>query len=277
MRKRSSNHSSAPKKFRRLPLKPISAILILLIGLLFVSVSIGRFLINSELFRIKDIISNGNKSADLSYLKAKNIFTVNLQKETVYISQLYPDYRTVKLVRVLPSRLYAEFIKRKAIAIIKLNRYFCVDETGALFDVPEQLEGQYLPIILGLETKIFGARPGSKFNLRELNLALTIINELKLNKALKDYRIRVINVTNPSSTSFIMPLSTEEQRAGSFGDEASLGAKGLEIRIGADDISNKLNILAGLLSQEKNKSSSIKYIDLRFKDPVIKFNDAKTQ
>ena len=47
----------------------------------------------------------------------------------------------------------------------------------------------------------------------------------------------------------------------------------MEVKIGREDIHNKLALLATLLAQVKNNIYNIEYIDLRFKEPVIKFRE----
>ena len=49
----------------------------------------------------------------------------------------------------------------------------------------------------------------------------------------------------------------------------------LEVRLGADNIEEKVAILGGIFTQGKFDLGNIKYIDLRFKGPVIKNKDAK--
>ena len=50
---------------------------------------------------------------------------------------------------------------------------------------------------------------------------------------------------------------------------------GLEIKIGQDNIRDRINILSNLLIQLRDELGNIKYIDLRFKEPVIKLNSHK--
>jgi hypothetical protein len=47
------------------------------------------------------------------------------------------------------------------------------------------------------------------------------------------------------------------------------------VRIGEGSIKQKMMILGGLLIQAEKGLQNIKYIDLRFKEPVIKLNNAK--
>jgi len=239
------------------PIKLIIIILIIFLGALFTVRNLLKLFKTSDYFKIKDIIIFSEENiVDLSYLKGENIFTVDLQKEAGYLMEQYPIYRKISLVRILPNRISINFIKRKPVAIIKLYRYFYVNEEAILFDMPEELENQDLPLILGLETKIFGPKIGRRYNIKELTIALNIIKELNLNRALKDYKIKRIDVANLSNASFTI--------------------KELEIKLDAYNIKDKFNILAGLLNQLKNDLNNIKYIDLRFKEPVIKLNEAKT-
>lgn len=239
------------------PIKLIIIILIIFLGALFTVRNLLKLFKASDYFKIKDIIIFSEENiVDLSYLKGENIFTVDLQKEAGYLMEQYPIYRKISLVRILPNRISINFIKRKPVAVIKLYRYFYVNEEAILFDMPEELENQDLPLILGLETKIFGPKIGRRYNIKELTIALNIIKELNLNRALKDYKIKRIDVANLSNASFTI--------------------KELEIKLDAYNIKDKFNILAGLLNQLKNDLNNIKYIDLRFKEPVIKLNEAKT-
>jgi hypothetical protein len=143
---------------------------------------------------------------------------------------------------------------RSPLAFVKLYRYFYVDENCVLFDRRTGQEVPDLPVITGLETKIFGAKSGKKYNVKELGLALDIIKELNNNKALRDYKIKVIDVSNPMNSSVFLE-------------------GGLEIKIGQEDLGKRINLLSTLLTNMKNDLKQIKYIDLRFKDPVIKFKN----
>jgi hypothetical protein len=82
-------------------------------------------------------------------------------------------------------------------------------------------------------------------------------------------------VTNLQNAAFFIPflaLSADKVQP-QQGSPRSL--EGLEVRIGTDNIKNKMMMLAGIFLQSKNDILNIKYVDLRFKDPVIKLRDAK--
>lgn len=240
---------------RRL-VKPLAIILTVSAVLCGLTLYLARTVVSLDYFCVKDIITDTDEAVDLAYLKGRPIFSLDLQKEARYISEAYPLYKRVRLVRVLPNRLFASFAKRAPVAAIKLYKYFYVDEEAVLFNPASgELPPYDLPVILGLETKIFGPKPGRRYNVKELALALNIIKLAGADKILKAHRIARIEVAGAKGASFFI------------GE--------LEVRVGEEDIKEKLGLLAGLLVQMKRDLAGIGYIDLRFKEPVIKLKDAR--
>jgi len=240
----------------RRPAFPVRQTALILIFLIAISALIGAGLALRRLdyFNVKHVLSNKAELTELSYLKGRNIFSIDLRKEAEFILGLYPSYRKIRVVRVLPDRLYIDFLKRRPLAFVKHYRYFCVDEDAVLFDVPKQLEEPSLPLIIGLETKIFGPKPGRRYQAKELLLAIDILREAARNKVLKQYKIRLVDVANASQASFFI-------------------ADGPQVKVAQEDVRVQLEILGDLLRQSKQELADIKYIDLRFKEPVIKLGN----
>lgn len=236
------------------PIKAVLA-LVLFCALLLVLLYLGHRLKNLGLFKIKYIISKEDSQIELPHLKGINIFEVNLRKESARLEGLYPGYKIIKLIRVLPDRIFADFIERRPVAYVKLYRYFCVDDGLVLFDLPKQAQAGELPLILGLDRRIYNPSPGARVNLRELALAVDIIKKAGVTPVLKDCQIKTISVPSLNNASFFI-------------------AGGLEVKISQDDISDKMSILGSLLNQERSGLDKIRYIDLRFKEPVIKLKNA---
>jgi cell division septal protein FtsQ len=248
-------------------LKAIAVTLALILVLVFVSGYLLQLIKNLDYFKVKDIIVSKEGFIDLSYLKGHNIFAIDLQRESRYISGQHPDYKYIRLIRVLPDRLFVEFIKRKPVAWIKLYRYFCVDEDSMLFDVSSRSETQDLPVILGLETKIFGPKSGVKYHSEELDLALDIIKEFRRSRVLRYFKLRQLDVAKPANVSLFLLVPVARQAV----------QPGLEVKIGQGQLKDNLVILGALLVQLKNDWHNIKYIDLRFKEPVIKLWDKEVK
>ena len=244
--------------------KFVSIGLIILLALSFIIGYIWKILASSDYFLVKNIFIRGSDTADLSYLKGKNIFSLDLEKESGYILDNYPEYRRINLAKVLPDRIFADFNRRKPCAYIKLYKYFTVDSQGVIFSPSNQGRPQEselnLPVITGLETRLFGPKPGKKYNIKELSFALSLINEISRNSVLKNFRIKKIDVANLASSSVSLELNPAEV---------------LELRLGNLNIREKILIVADLLIQESQELGNIRYIDLRFKQPVIKFKELK--
>jgi hypothetical protein len=237
----------------------------------------GRYLLhiarNLDFFRIQSIITTKNNTIDLSYLKGKNIFSVDLKDEALLILESFPDYSEVKLIRLPPNKIFVYFLKRKPVALVRLYKYFALDKDGVFFYPPVDPRELDLPLITGLETKIFGVKPGTRYNSKEILLALTIIRESKRNRALKSYRIKKIDLSSPKSVSLLIPV--ERNIALDPRGAKMPSVDSLEVKLDSENVKAKFNILGNLLMNSKNELSNTRYIDLRFKEPVIKLKDAK--
>jgi len=251
----------------------VAGSIILLAAFLFIQLS--KAVKNLDYFKIKDIIIKGNERVDLSYLEGQGVFSVDIRKESAYIAELYPNFKLIRIIRILPNRLYVDFLRRQPIAMVKLYRYFCVDEEAVLFDYPMRLEELDLPQIWGLETKIFGPKIGRIYNLKELRLALRIIQEVKRDRVFKDYQLKRIDVQSLANTAFF--LSATPKTASNAGGTSRGEIEIIEVKIGQEEIKERIALLASLLGRGKDGFKNIKYIDLRFKEPVIKLNDVKAK
>lgn len=253
-------------------IEPFRIIIVSIIIFLLVSFLWHR-LKNLEYFKVKEIITKESPNFDLLYLKDSNILTLDLGKEAKYIAEIHPSYRKVRLIRILPNRLFVDFIRRKPLGVVKLYRYFCVDEDLVLFDLPEGLQMQDLPLITGLETKIFGPKAGKVYKIKELVFAVNIINEVNRSRLSRVCGLKKIEVGNLSNASFFLLIPQSDSSAKKSQGPVELQL--LEIRIEQDNLKDKINILSSLFMQSRKDWNKIKYIDLRFKEPVIKLNDVK--
>lgn len=255
------------------PVKAGVSVLIIILALFSVLGYIWRILTTADYFKVTDIVTKEALSLDLSYLKGRNIFSLNLPKESYAIARSCPDCSRVRLARVLPNRVFVELVKRRPVAFIKLYRYFAVDENAVLFASSLQPDASDLPVITGLETKIFGPKPGNRYQSRELAAALSIIREAARTRLLRDYKISRINVAGIDNITLQIPITSSQ---GVYTDwKPPEKNQFLEIKVGEGDMRNKIAIIAGLINQEKRNLNNIKYIDLRFNETVIKFKDAK--
>jgi len=259
MRRSRNNHRENKAKKLILPIKFLAIIIALVVFVVYLS-GAWQKLRNSDFFKIKEVLFRGNVGVDLSFLKGENLLSLDIKKESEYIAGLSSDVKSVRLVRVLPDRLFVDFTKRSALAVVKLYRYFCVDSDGVLFDCRKEELDSGLVMILGLDTKIFGPKPGRQYNIKELNLALQIIREVKSKLPAQAFKITEVNVSSPDNTYFMLSCA-----------QGNI----IQVKVGRNYMRDKITILDSLIHQQKGSLGNIKYIDLRFKEPAIKFKDAK--
>ena len=258
------------QKFK-LPLKFILIPAIILLAISFIIGYIWKVLNTSDFFAVKQVVVR-DSSASFDYLKGRNIFSLDLKGYSRKALLGCPDCRKVRIVRIFPNCVFVDFVKRRAVALVRFYRDFAIDEQGVLFYPSGAAVEAELPVIYGLETRIFKPSPGTRYNRAELNLALSIISEFKANKNFQGFSLKRVDVARPESAAFFMLLP--KQALNYAGNKFLPEWLGFEVRTGENNIGAKMMILGGLVKQESKEWANIKYIDLRFKEPVIKLKDA---
>jgi len=250
----------------------VSFLVIISLAFSFIIGYIWKVLTTADFFSVKQVIVR-NSDYQFEYLKGRNIFDLNLNQEAKKVFLKCPDCRKVRFARVLPNCIVVDFLKRKPVALVKFYKNFGVDEQGVLFLPDATIEDLGLPVIYGLETKIFAPKLGTSYQRSELGLALSIINAFKTNKSFNGFSLKRIDLANPGSAGFFMLLPKQIVNYTLPSPQAEW--LGFEVRIGANNIMQKMLILGGLITQERKEWANIKYIDLRFKEPLIKLSDVK--
>jgi cell division septal protein FtsQ len=246
------------RKFNSLPW----IISVFLILLFVVGVRLAyRAFIASDYFLVKEVIVSGRQDREVDYLKGKNIFLIDLHKESEYIARYSPESLRVSLVRLFPDRIFVNFVQRRPVALVSLYRYFAVDESGVLFELPVNYQRENLIVISGLTSKVTKVIPGRKAEFKELDLALAVIKEIKRYPNLNALQIKRIDIEGSDYITMLISLKEEQ--------------KILEVRISRGNILEKIAVMSGLIAQRKNNLKDVKYIDLRFNEPVVNIKDDK--
>ncbi len=210
-------------------------------------------LMRQEVFRIREVIVREagvvlkDRSADFRYLLGKNIFSVDLRRHARQVAALNPVYRKARIIRYLPDRICVDLLKRSVLAVLDPQRRLCIDEQMVVFEddsvVPAAVRP---PLIEGFRRSGSCSRAGYKCSLPEIVFAAALIRQAR-------------------------PLAIERIVVdGSVSADLYL-AGGIEVKIVSDGLGEKLAFLRNLLSQMGRDTVRVEYIDLRFKEPVIKF------
>ena len=205
----------------------------------------ARYLTTAEYFGINDC----------ELFKGENIFRVNLKQASAALRQSNPDCKNVVLRRLLPDRIIVNFLPRRAVAAVKLSEYFFLDEQGVLFtsDRP-RYDNLQLPLIIGLAEKVSQPRSGLRCNEKSLLACLDFISALSADRSLcEQVKIERINLENANDI-FLFTTSGCKLNLGSY-----------------DSLNRKPAILLKLLKEIDADLSQVQYIDLRFKESVVRY------
>lgn len=229
-----------------------------------------------DYFRVNEVtVRQGNNIIQdenyFAYLKGRNIFDLDLDKEARNVAYYYPSYQKIRITRFFPAHLVVDFLEREPMACIRSSRIFYIDDNLIIFELPDKSVELDLPVITGVEKYVSGAKYGAKCSSGGVASALNIIKQIKGNKVLKAYKIRKVDMSGPDNGATIFLVISPE--ADYTKTDFLVPQRLLEVKLGWEDTRNKLALLATLLAQVRNNIYNIEYIDLRFKEPVIKFKE----
>ncbi len=237
----------------------LSSALVILIFLIVSALLAKAFIHGSDYFRVRHIetkglsdnalpaISLGNEL--LRSYKNKNIFDTNLSAIAKNLAGRYPDAKNVTVKRSLPDKLTISFNFRRPIALAGNARYYPVDEDGyLLLDADARTLGT-LPTISGVDIRYEG-RLTRKIESQNLKAALELLKEIRRSKFMGNHQLVRIDASDINNLCFYI-------------DE------GLEVRIGFENLKDRLELLRNTLKDSRFMKDRIKYIDVRFQDATI--------
>ena len=207
-----------------------------------------------DYFAVKDIWYESSlksiEASELANLKGKNLFEIDLKKVQRQLQLRYPQFANLQVIKRFPNQILVVARQRTPFAQAKISaRYVILDERGHALSSMGDPDGR-LPLITGLRLPKGRMTIGSLIENEDLQVALGIIRVFRTERALVSYKISKIDVGNLSEIYFSLTES-------------------LKVIIDEENFRHKLRILALVLSQAKSELNTVKYIDLRFKEPIL--------
>jgi cell division septal protein FtsQ len=236
----------------------IRVIVFLFIGFVFFTgyINAVEFLKSSPLFEVKDVMIDRSiqfiDMRSLRDLKGNNIFKVDIKKIDRQIAARYPYIAQLRVVRQLPNRILILAKKREPLMQIYFkNKYLLLDTEGvALYYT---LEPAALPQVYGIPLEGKWLFLGGHVQGRELSKVVDILNSFKESPYLRRWRIHAVQAGNLSKIDLVV-------------------GENMHVILDQDDTQDKIMLLQMLISANKIDLNQVKYIDLRFKEPVIANN-----
>ena len=238
-----------------------SFIILLFISFLFFISCKGAvsFLRRCDYFSVKDIWYESSlkaiESSELAGLKGKNLFDIDLKKVQRQLQLRYPQFKNLAVLKRFPNQILVVAKKRPFFAEVKINgRTVVIDEKGVVLSLGNDF-GENLPLIIGMNSFKSKVSLGTQIENESLQAALDIMKAFLSDKMLLSHHIFRIDVGNLSEISFTIENN-------------------LKIIIDRENFGHKLRMLGFVLAQTKFvEPNNIKYIDLRFKEPILGKND----
>lgn len=214
---------------------------------------IGTFFHQAKIFNIVEVVKvpavEFIESYSLDRLYGQNIFQVDLKAVEKRVRAEYPAVDRLRIVRRFPNQILIMAQKRDPFAVISLNHQeVFVDEFGIMIGTDLSAKGK-LPYLMGI-TDVSVVRAGRPLASQRVLVGLAIVKAVQANDALKKFSVHSIDLTNLSQIRLYLDT--------------------IEIVLERFDINKKISTLGFLLSDSGISADQVNYVDLRFKDPVVK-------
>jgi cell division septal protein FtsQ len=142
--------------------------------------------------------------------------------------------------------------QRRAVAQVYGDRPYYIDKDGVFLPYADNFAGENIPLISGI--RVATPSRSSVAQKENINKALFLIDALSQNKKLSKYQIKTIDIADTRNISFFLSAKNAEK---------------VEIKIGDGEFNKRLDVLATVLEQLSKDIERVKYIDLRFEDPIV--------
>jgi cell division septal protein FtsQ len=249
----------ARKKSIKIPPSVIKGVLIIVITLATI-IGIGTFIFNvfvdANIFKVKVVKIESGLSfinrQDIERFKGKSIFKVNLKDIQQKLSSKYPQMAEIRVIKDYPDQISIEAKKRLPFAQIQYRSgIIMLDQRGFVLSESSKTDDK-LPFIRGF--KLNYLRVGLPIRGEQMASALEVLQYYRIEKALNAYPLVYIDVTNLSE--IYLHLTNN-----------------IDVKIDRDNIEQKIKLLGFMLSRSDLELNQIKYIDLRFKEPILGQNE----
>lgn len=220
----------------------------------FGAIRIQHLVLHSQYFRIKTIVIDPalhfiNKR-DLIKYKGENIFTVDIGLIQKRLGQRYPQVSDLRVVRKFPDQLSVMAKKRMPFVQTTIGgKILTLDENAVVLSSASDINNK-LPFIKGLDITISHFSLGMPLRGKNVNTAVSILREYELTTVLSTLKVSEINVSNLSKVEMLL-------------------SNDLLIILDQDNISRRIAVLGIIITQGQVDIGDVKYIDLRFKEPIL--------
>ena len=225
------------------------------VGLLFGGVV--AYAVNSPTFELRSVnVLNMGTMTPVQAFKfselqpGENLIHLNLVNVQQVIKKNHPEFKEVRVRRVLPNRVEILLKRRTPVAQAVFSRFVQVDKDLVVLPGSSTAPFRNLTVIEGSPLPKGGLFVGSTLSDPASQKALWLMEAVKRSGVLRKHALTKIDIADPKNFSLIVDGS-------------------VEIKIGNNHFIERLKILDQTLKTLDLDSAKIRYIDLRFDDIVV--------
>jgi cell division septal protein FtsQ len=216
-------------------------------------------LFDSDIFKVKDIRVIGENQDDvvaditknLNSAKKTNIFKVDIKKYESDISQRHPEFKDLRVRRILPDALEVSYIIRKPYLQVECGSIYLASDDAVILPGHPASKDANMPTVTGISvTSKKGIFALDYNNTKALKKAIALFKEIASSSFSKEYKVTKIDMHDLSNPSLYMDDATR-------------------IEIGESSFRSKERVLAEALKDLELKGKKAKMIDLRFEDVIV--------
>jgi cell division septal protein FtsQ len=219
--------------------------------------SVVAYAVNSDTFQLQQvrILNIGTLTQPQSFQfaglkRGTNLIQLDLVQVQQSIKRAHPEYKEVKVRRILPDRVDVLLKRRTPVAQIAYSRYVQVDRELVVLPGSSTAPFRNLPVIEGSPLPRQGLAVGVTVSDDATKKALRLMEEIKRTNVLRRHALTKVDIADPRNLTLIVDGS-------------------IEIRVGNSHYVERLKILDQTLKTQPLDPAKVKYIDLRFDDVVV--------
>ena len=225
------------------------------LGLLFGGVA--AYAVHSPTFELRDVrlLNMGTLTPEQAFRfselrRGESLIRLDLVGVQEVIKRNHPEFKEVRVHRVLPDRVEILLKRRTPVAQVFFSRYVQIDKDRVLLPGSSAQAFRNLTVIQGSPRPRGGLYVGSALNDEPTRKAMRLMEVIKRLNILKNHALTKMDITDPKNFSLFVDNS-------------------IEIKIGDDHFMERLKLLGQTLKNVPLDPAKIHYIDLRFDDVVI--------
>jgi len=210
------------------------------------------FFCHSPVFSVEEIVKSPSlqfvQSRHLDRLGGRNIFQIDLKGVQRRVQAEYPSVDRLRIVRQLPDRIVVTAERREPFVVVSTgSRDVALDEKGVVLGGDVADRGA-LPYLSGV-TDSSSIQKGRSLSGKRVSVGLAIIRAISENEYLEKFSVNSVDLKNLSMIHVYV--------------------NNIEVILDQYNIQKKIETLGLLLSDAGVPIEQVKYLDLRFKEPLI--------